>query len=59
MIDSSRAWASTGIITLSSKLPRLPATVMVVWFPITRAHTIIIASDMTGLTFPGMMDEPG
>ena len=25
----------------------------------TRAATIIIDSDITGFTFPGMMDEPG
>ncbi len=46
-------------MTLSSKLPRLPAMVTVVWFPMTRAATIISASDMTGFTFPGMIDEPG
>ncbi len=46
-------------MTLSSKFPRLPAIVMVVWFPMTRAHTIMSASDRTGFTFPGMMDEPG
>ncbi len=56
---SSIAWAITGIITLSSKLPCWPPTVIVVWLPITRAQTIIRASLITGFTLPGMMDEPG
>ena len=29
------------------------------WVPIIRAHTIVIASTCVGLTFPGMMEEPG
>src|SRR5690348_10000060 len=32
---------------------------MVASLPITCAHTIVIASGMTGLTLPGMIDEPG
>ena len=47
------------IITFSSKFPRWPATVTVVWFPITRAATIIIASHITGFTLPGMIELPG
>ena len=49
----------TGIMTFSSKFPLWPPMVIVVWFPDTRAATIISASLITGLTFPGMMDEPG
>src|SRR5512144_1764372 len=31
-----------------------------VWsLPITRKHTMFTTSGMTGLTFPGMIDEPG
>ena len=42
------------------EVPRAPpATVMVMWFPATRAATIIKASDMTGFTFPGMIELPG
>ncbi|CRZ47809.1 Uncharacterised protein [Vibrio cholerae] len=58
-IDSSRLCAITGSITLSWKLPDWPATVMVVSLPITCAATIVTASGITGLTFPGMIEEPG
>ena len=58
-MDSSRASAMTGIITLSSKLPRWPPMVTVVAFPMTRAHTIMSASHMTGFTLPGMIELPG
>ena len=48
-----------GLYTLSSKLPWLPPMVMAVWLPMTRQQTIVIASACVGLTFPGMMEEPG
>ena len=59
LIDSRRACAITGIITLSSKFPFAPAHVMVVSLPITCAHTIIIDSHITGFTLPGMIELPG
>ena len=46
-------------MTFSSKSPWLPANVIVASLPITCAHTIRVASQMTGLTLPGMIDEPG
>src|SRR5437667_9059441 len=54
-------YAITGIITFSSNdEPRpLPAKVMVASLPITWAATISIISLITGLTLPGMIDEPG
>jgi hypothetical protein len=56
---SSRLRAITGSITFSSKLPDCPAMVMVASLPITWAATIAVASGITGLTLPGMIDEPG
>jgi hypothetical protein len=58
-IDSSRLWAITGSITLSSKLPIAAAVVMAASLPTTCAATIMTASGMTGLILPGMIDEPG
>ncbi len=58
-IDSSRAVPITGIATLSSKLPLAPAQAIVESLPITRAATMIVASGITGLTLPGMIDDPG
>ncbi len=49
----------TGLKTLSCRCPLEPATVIVVWFPITCAHTMVSASTCVGLTLPGMIDEPG
>ena len=49
----------TGSITLSWKLPDWPAIVIVASLPMTCAHTIVTASGITGLTLPGMIDEPG
>src|SRR5205814_527813 len=48
-------------ITFSSKLePRpLPANAMVASLPTTCAATISIISLITGLTFPGIIDDPG
>ncbi|MCY1454994.1 hypothetical protein D9M71_720970 [compost metagenome] len=55
----SRFWAMIGSITLSSKLPDCPATAMVASLPITCAATMAVASGITGLTLPGMIEEPG
>ena len=43
---------------MSSKLPCMPATVIAASLPITWAHTCSTASGITGLTLPGMIDEP-
>ena len=43
----------TGLHTLSSRLPRLPATATAVSFPITWMQTMIMASHWVGLTLPG------
>ena len=45
--------------TFSSKLPLAPATVTAASLPITCMHTINVASGSTGLTLPGMIDDPG
>ena len=49
----------SGLKTLSSKLPWVPAAAIAVSLPITCRQTIVIASDWVGLTLPGMIDEPG
>ena len=46
-------------MTLSSKLPPMPATVMVASLPTTCAATISTDSGITGLTLPGMIELPG
>ena len=48
----------SGMRTFSSKLPCVPPTVIAVSFPITCAATWRTTSGMTGLTLPGMIDEP-
>src|SRR5680860_858050 len=58
-IDCSMAYASTGLNTLSSRWPWLPAKLTVVWLPITCAQTMVTASHWVGFTLPGMIDEPG
>ena len=58
-IDSSRLRAITGSITLSSKLPAAPPKATAASLPMTWATTWETASGMTGLTLPGMIDEPG
>ena len=58
-IDSSRLRAITGSITLSSKLPAAPPKATAASLPMTWATTWQTASGMTGLTLPGMIDEPG
>ena len=58
-IDCSTAFAITGLKTLSSKWPWLPAKATVVALPITCAQTMVMASAWVGLTLPGMIEEPG
>ncbi len=58
-MPSSRFTAINGRVTLSWKLPVCPATVIAVWWPITCAQAITVASGMTGLTLPGMIELPG
>ena len=56
---SSRSQAISGSITLSWKLPLWPATDTAWCRPITCAQTMHAASGTTGLTLPGMIEEPG
>ncbi len=49
----------TGSITLSWKLPWEPAKATAASLPMTWATTIIVASEITGLTLPGMIELPG
>ena len=56
---SRRLCAMTGIMTFSSKLPKLPLKVMAASLPRTWAQTCSSISHITGLTLPGMMEEPG
>ena len=44
--------------TFSSNAPLIPPIVIAVSFPITCAATWVQTSGMTGLTLPGMIDEP-
>src|SRR6202162_5810458 len=58
--DWSRSYAATGIITLSSSNePAAAQKAIVASLPITCAATMVTDSQMTGLTLPGMIDEPG
>ena len=59
LMPSSRFAAINGSVTFNWKLPVWPATVIAVWWPITWAHTITVASGITGLTLPGMIELPG
>ena len=47
-----------GTRTLSSNCPCEPATVIAPSLPITCAPTWITTSQITGLTLPGMIEEP-
>src|SRR6476659_8697112 len=49
----------TGRMALSSKLPCDPASATAVSLPMTWMAIITNASHCVGLTFPGMIDEPG
>src|SRR5664279_991958 len=57
--DSSTLRAITGSITFSSKLPAAPPNTTAASLPMTWATTWQTASHSTGLTLPGMIDEPG
>src|ERR1035441_4872176 len=57
--DASRLRAITGIITFSSKFPAAPPNATAASLPITCVHTWQTASQMTGFTLPGMIEEPG
>ena len=46
-------------MTLSWKLPDALHSAMVTSFPMTSTQTIMVASGITGLILPGMIDEPG
>ena len=46
-------------MTFSSKLPAAPANATAASLPMTWAQTWQTASQITGLTLPGMIDEPG
>src|SRR3989442_13125931 len=58
-MDCWRSYAITGIIVHRSRFEWEFATAIVASFPITCSATIITASQITGFTFPGMIDEPG
>ena len=49
----------TGSMTLSSKLPAEPPKATAASLPNTWATTWQTASGITGLTLPGMIDDPG
>ncbi len=55
----STLWMMSGLKTFSSKLPDAPPMPTATSFPITCAHTIVMASDCVGFTLPGMMELPG
>ena len=55
----SRSSAMSGLKTLSSKLPWLPANVMAVSYAKTWTQTIVSISLWVGFTLPGMIEEPG
>src|SRR6266851_7356735 len=59
LIEPSRLRAITGIMTFSSKFPADPPNATAVSLPITWAQTWPTASQITGLTLPGMIDDPG
>ena len=48
-----------GLKTFNSKCPLLPPIEAATLLPITYAQTIVIDSHYVGLTFPGMIEEPG
>jgi hypothetical protein len=52
-------WTITGAITFSSNWPAWTAIITAVSFPMTWNAIMSAHSAMTGLTLPGMMDEPG
>ena len=58
-IDVNSAKVITGSITLSCSCPADAASVTVRSRPITRKPVWLTTSGITGLTLPGMIDEPG
>ena len=58
-MDSRTELPITGMATLSSKSPDAPPITTAASLPMTRMQTINTASGTTGLTLPGMMEEPG
>src|SRR3989338_3979410 len=58
-IEFNNAYADNGIITFSSSSPACAHIVIVVSFPITWKPTISSISAIDGLTFPGIIEEPG
>ena len=58
-IDSSTLRAISGSVTLSSKLPVVPAKATAASLPMTWAATWMVASGITGFTLPGMIELPG
>ncbi|TLD45590.1 MAG: hypothetical protein FAZ92_02126 [Accumulibacter sp.] len=58
-IEVNRAKVITGSITLSCNWPADAARVTVRSSPITRKLVWLTTSGMTGLTLPGMIDDPG
>ena len=57
--DSRTLRAITGIAVLSSKAPVAPAQATAASLPTTWAATWEMVSHSTGLTLPGMIDDPG
>src|SRR3954453_11863116 len=57
-IDCSRFRAISGMRTLSSNWPCMPPMVIAVSLPMTCAETCRTTSGRTGLTLPGMIEEP-
>ena len=55
----SRSCASSGMNTLSSSWPDIPAMPTATSLPITCAAAIVSASTCVGLTLPGMIELPG
>ena len=58
MIESSRLRAISGTRTFSSNWPCMPPIVIAASLPITWPATWITTSGITGLTLPGMIEEP-
>ena len=58
LIESSRLRAISGTRTFSSNWPCEPAIVIAASLPTTWSPTWMTTSGITGLTLPGMIDEP-
>ena len=57
--DCSRLCATSGIMTFNSSCPACTASEIAASFPTTWNPTIASISGMTGLTLPGMIEDPG